>query len=102
MLRILMHVSVQIKKTPCLVYLHFFSMIQTSIDLPTEVQQMLEAHVILVVEGADYPLTCLFSGVCAEYRAGVLAPLPPPDLFHASLRESPSGKQVPPVWCGAG
>lgn len=52
MLRILTHVSVQIKKIPCLVYLHFFSMIHISIDLPTEVQQMLEAHVVLVVEGA--------------------------------------------------
>lgn len=63
--------SVQIKKIPCLVYLHFFSMIHLSIDLPTELQQMLEAHVILVVEGAELSLDMpVFRS--AEYKAVVL------------------------------
>lgn len=56
---------------------------------------MLEAHGILVVESAE--LLCLFLGVCAEYRAVILV-----TLLLSELRESPSGKQVPPVWCGAG
>lgn len=60
-----MHVPVQIKKTPHLVYLHFFSMIHASVDVPTEVQQMLEAHVILVVEGGELSLYVpVFRSLC--------------------------------------